>query len=195
VVDAAAAVVDRDGIDGLTMRRVAEELDSSPMALYRHVRDKDELLVALLDRLVERLPRPDLPEDPRDRILVAFGVIHDGLAASPWVVGLLAAGDLMAPSMAWLIEEIHAGLVACGLPAERAVAAYRALWQFTIGELTIRDAGRASSHAPIGRPCRPRREPRWTPRCSPPWPRSPTTGRRRGVGTPTPRTSPRSWMA
>jgi uncharacterized glyoxalase superfamily protein PhnB len=40
-----------------------------------------------------------------------------------------------------LIEEIHAGLVACGLPAERAVAAYRALWQFTIGELTIRDAG------------------------------------------------------
>jgi AcrR family transcriptional regulator len=73
VVDAAAAVVDRDGIDGLTMRRVAEELDSSPMALYRHVRDKDELLVALLDRLVERLPRPDLPEDPRDRILVAFG--------------------------------------------------------------------------------------------------------------------------
>ena len=141
VVDAAAAVVDRDGIDGLTMRRVAEELDSSPMALYRHVRDKDELLVALLDRLVERLPRPDLPEDPRDRILVAFGVIHDGLAASPWVVGLLAAGDLMAPSVAWLIEEIHAGLVACGLPAERAVAAYRALWQFTIGELTIRDAG------------------------------------------------------
>ena len=39
VVDAAEAIVSQEGIDALTMRRLASELGSSPMALYRHVRD------------------------------------------------------------------------------------------------------------------------------------------------------------
>jgi AcrR family transcriptional regulator len=58
VVAAARSIVERDGIETLTMREVARELGSSPMATYRHVRDKDELLVLLLDQLAGELPRP-----------------------------------------------------------------------------------------------------------------------------------------
>jgi hypothetical protein len=47
VVAAAEEVVRREGVDALTMRRVARELGSSTMALYRHVRDRDELLAEL----------------------------------------------------------------------------------------------------------------------------------------------------
>ncbi|WP_433655535.1 hypothetical protein ACQPW1_32210 [Nocardia sp. CA-128927] len=41
------------------MRAVAERLSSSPMAIYRHVRDKDELLLLLLDRVAAALERPE----------------------------------------------------------------------------------------------------------------------------------------
>lgn len=137
VISAAAALVDADGIDALTMRRVADELGASPMALYRHVRDKDELLVLLLDRLVANMRRPPLPSDPRRRVVVLLGWIRDGLAESPWVVGVLASGDLMAPAVLWAVEGIHAALGELGLDPMAAASAYRVLWRYTIGGLTI----------------------------------------------------------
>jgi AcrR family transcriptional regulator len=84
-------------------------------ALYRHVRDRDELLVLLLDRAAGELPRPRLPREPRRRLLVLFKFLYDGLDRSPWVVPVLVKGDLMAPSVLWLTEEIVAAFVAAGM--------------------------------------------------------------------------------
>ncbi len=137
VVAAARAIVERDGIDALTMRHVAEELGSSPMAIYRHVRDKDQLLVLLLDQLAAEVPRPRLPRAPRMRLQRACRTMRDGLAQHPWVVDVLAQGDLIAPAILWLVEEIVAGFVACGLSEAEAADGYRAVWQFTVGELII----------------------------------------------------------
>jgi hypothetical protein len=53
------------------------------------------------------------------------------------VVDVLAAGDLIAPSILWLMEEIVSAFVACGLSHARAAGAYRAVWQFTVGELIV----------------------------------------------------------
>ncbi len=138
IVSAAGDVVARDGIEALTMRRVADELDSSPMSIYRHVRDKDELLVLLLDRLAAELPPPVLPGEPRARLHAACRTMRDGLAEHQWIVDVLAGGDLIAPSILWLMEEILAGFIACGLTPVAATRAYRAVWQFTVGELMIR---------------------------------------------------------
>jgi AcrR family transcriptional regulator len=110
----------------------------NPMAIYRHVRDKDELLVLLLDRLAAELPRPRLSSEPRRRLHQACRAMHDGLAAHEWVVDVLAQGDLIAPSILWLVEEIVAALVACGCSAREAADGYRAIWQFTVGALIIR---------------------------------------------------------
>ncbi len=108
------------------------------MSIYRHVRDKNELLVLLLDRLAAALPRPQLPLEPRARVLAACRTMRDGLAEHSWIVDVLAGGDLIAPSILWLMEEIVAGFVACGLSYAEAADAYRAVWQFTVGELIIR---------------------------------------------------------
>jgi len=140
IVTAAAAVIAREGMARFTIQRLADELHSSPMAIYRHVRDKDHLIVLVLDKLVRDLPQPDMPADPRDRVLLAFHVIRDGLMQHPWVVEILSAGDLMAPAVLWLMEAIVSGFVACGLSLEQAAAAYRMLWRFTVGDLVIRDA-------------------------------------------------------
>ena len=135
---AAREIVEREGIGALSMRRVATELGSSPMAIYRHIRDKDELLVLLLDALAREVPRPELSRDPRTRLAQVSRAMHDGLAEHAWVVEVLAQGDLIAPSILWLVEEIVAGLMTCGLSTTEAADGYRAIWQFTVGELMIR---------------------------------------------------------
>lgn len=54
IVAAADAVVQRDGLDRLTFQAIGEELDAHPTSIYRHFRDKDELLLALIDSLRAR---------------------------------------------------------------------------------------------------------------------------------------------
>ena len=64
IVDAALALLERDGLQGLSMRRLAQELGSGAASLYWHVGDKEELLSLLLDRIVgeAQVPEPD-PEN------------------------------------------------------------------------------------------------------------------------------------
>ncbi|MCA1700931.1 MAG: TetR family transcriptional regulator, partial [Actinobacteria bacterium] len=80
VVEAAEVIVEREGIDALTMRRLGEEMQCSPMALYRHVRDKDDLLVLLLDRRAAELARVPLPDDLGARLMALFRLIFDALS-------------------------------------------------------------------------------------------------------------------
>jgi AcrR family transcriptional regulator len=55
VVDAALQLADADGLDAVTLRRLASKFGVTPMALYRHVRDKDHLLDLMASRLLEEL--------------------------------------------------------------------------------------------------------------------------------------------
>ena len=52
IIDAAIKVVDNEGVDAVTMRRIAEELNTGPASLYAHVEDKDELLGAVYDKVM-----------------------------------------------------------------------------------------------------------------------------------------------
>ena len=64
IVEAALVLLERDGLQGLSMRRLAQELGAGAASLYWHVGDKEELLSLLLDRIVgeAEVPEPD-PEN------------------------------------------------------------------------------------------------------------------------------------
>ncbi|MEW2124894.1 TetR/AcrR family transcriptional regulator [Streptomyces sp. NPDC007259] len=139
IIGTARRIVTEGGVNRLTMRRLAAEVGSTPMALYHHVRDKEELLVLLLDDYASRtLRRPELPDDPRERVMAAATAIHEALAACPWIVEVLTADDLMSTSALWFVEQIVDGLMECGLPLDRAVHGYRSLWYYTAGEIVVR---------------------------------------------------------
>src|SRR5918995_3301572 len=107
VVDAALDLIDRSGLQGLTMRALAHELQADPMAVYRHVRDKDELLGAMCDRLLVALDPIDpyqgwepqlrrLAEQIRERF-AARPALLPALAAAPVTpISLLIAADTLA---------------------------------------------------------------------------------------------------
>ena len=84
VLHAGVAVADRVGIDSLSMRRLADDLGVAPMALYKHVADKEELLDGMLDVVLGEidLPAPvsDWKSAVRKRILSA----RQALLRHPW---------------------------------------------------------------------------------------------------------------
>src|SRR5690606_21008169 len=68
VLAAALAVADERGLDALTMQAVAARLGVTAMALYRHVRDKDDLLDGLVEALLTEFPPPDPGLPWRERL-------------------------------------------------------------------------------------------------------------------------------
>ncbi|MGH8200534.1 MAG: TetR/AcrR family transcriptional regulator [Steroidobacteraceae bacterium] len=78
ILAAAGAVLERDGIEGLTIRKVAQRALLSPMALYRHFADKDALLNALMEEGLaawEKIVRGIRAQDPLEW-LKAVGEAH-----------------------------------------------------------------------------------------------------------------------
>jgi AcrR family transcriptional regulator len=99
VLSAAVELADRDGIDGLTMRTLAQELGVVPMALYKHVASKDEMLAGMLDVVVGEieLPEPGAEWKPaiRERILSA----RRALVRHPWAYGVLESTQVPTPAV------------------------------------------------------------------------------------------------
>src|SRR3954451_21004187 len=104
VLETAIRLLDAEGVQALTMRRLASELSVSAMAPYRHVGSKDELLMVLVDRLAARLEHPPRPRDPKGAMVVLWTTIYDSLAEHPWVAEVLARRRMMAPSVLGAIE-------------------------------------------------------------------------------------------
>lgn len=68
VLEAALALVDRDGLEALSLRRLGAELGVDPMAIYRHVEGKDGLELGLAELLWDEVARPEPGDDPRDAL-------------------------------------------------------------------------------------------------------------------------------
>jgi len=145
IVDAARVVVDGEGIDGLSMRRVAHELGCSPMALYRHVDDRADLLRLLLDHITDGLRRPATSDDPRRTITRVTTKVHDWLAGHPWAIDVLAAHRW---SVAWITDDLTTAFLAAGLSPVAATRACEVVWHQLVGELVARHAHRPAPPAP-----------------------------------------------
>jgi AcrR family transcriptional regulator len=137
IVDAAETLIARHGVKALTLRRVANALGVTPMALYRHVSDKNALLVVVMDALYNRLEKPAPPANPRERLIAFWRFLHDGLATSPWVVHALVESDTVAVSVLPTIDAILEASIACGLTLDSSAVLYRLVWQYTVGELIL----------------------------------------------------------
>jgi AcrR family transcriptional regulator len=142
IVDVARRIIREEGVAALSMRRVAKEVGATPMALYHHVRDKDELLLLTLQGMAAEVPRPELPADPRERILVTAVHMHTLLSGMTWVIDVLSLGDLTDKEALWMPEEIIDSGIACGLSLTEALHAYRTIWYVVHGSLVF---GRAEA--------------------------------------------------
>jgi TetR/AcrR family tetracycline transcriptional repressor len=124
IVGTALAVLDRDGLDALSMRSVAAELDTGAAALYRHVANKDELLDLVFDRVIGELSVPD-PEPERwtEQVKEVARVVRAGILRHRDIVRISMGRYPMGPNGLRFSERLLAIFRAGGLPDRTAIVA------------------------------------------------------------------------
>ncbi|MEU4728320.1 TetR/AcrR family transcriptional regulator [Streptomyces sp. NPDC023588] len=157
ILIAARRLIDRDGWDKLTIRRLAGEIGIGATTLYHHVRDKEDLLLLLIHEHADQIPHPDLPAEPRERIIAAATAIHDSLAAWPWAAEVLTTDGFimrLGDSALWLVEVILAGAIDHGCTPAQSVYVFRSIWYYTVGEILVRahsERAWANDEVPVSR--------------------------------------------
>ncbi len=126
IVRAALGLLDEVGLDELTMRRLAERLGVQAASLYRHVRDKGELLVLLADEISGEIPFVDLAGTWEEQLAAMAQNARRGLLAHRDGARLLAITPPAGPRRLKQIEQL--------------------LWVLRSAGLSNRDAARAAHH-------------------------------------------------
>ncbi|MDN0199986.1 TetR/AcrR family transcriptional regulator C-terminal domain-containing protein [Streptomyces sp. S.PNR 29] len=101
VVQTAIELADRDGLDTLTMRRIAQELGVTPMTLYTYIPGKAELLDVMLDTVYQQMPRTEHPPGTSWRTRVTT-VAHENRALfrrHPWAATLPSTRPALGPGL------------------------------------------------------------------------------------------------
>lgn len=101
VVDAAITLADAEGLDAVSMRRVAQDLGVVPMTLYTYVPDKSALLDLMLDRAYLTMPHADLTGHPWRERLAAIAEDNRALyERHPWAATMPASRPPLGPGLA-----------------------------------------------------------------------------------------------
>ena len=134
VIDAAAGLVAEHGYAGLTMRALAQRCAVPTMTLYRHVRDKEDLLGALADRVLGELQLPEPGTLSWQQELAAvFRSVHDLLLKHPDVAEIAARQPVAGEAAYRGAEIVLNALRRAGIEGEAAASAFAALFAFTLG--------------------------------------------------------------
>ncbi|WP_219417752.1 TetR/AcrR family transcriptional regulator C-terminal domain-containing protein [Pseudonocardia nigra] len=137
IIGAAVAVADADGLAAVSMARVAAQLGNSTMALYRHVKSKDELLLLMADAALE--DPPQIPEGTDWRAALQLWA-HDVLAAvrrHSWYAQIPISGPPVGPkNLAWFDRALGA-LADTGLDEGDKVFVVMGLLTYVQGEARL----------------------------------------------------------
>jgi AcrR family transcriptional regulator len=135
IVAAAVVIADAEGLEGLSMRRVASELGAAPMSLYRHVEDKDDLLLGMMDRVLREARLPEVaPPDWRPSLEVAARTLWTAFRRHPWLASALSLTrpQAFAGGLAYT-EWVLAALANAGVAGAAAFDVHLTLFTFVRG--------------------------------------------------------------
>lgn len=134
IVDAALALMDADGLDAVTMPRLAERLGVGTMSLYRHIEDKDDLVNAVAERVLSAVAVPGgEPDDWEGRVVGYLRALRAQALDHPALSGILAGRGLTVGPVFDQLEQIHGILRAAGFSDLDAVRTCYALLTYVFG--------------------------------------------------------------
>ncbi len=143
IVQAAVKIVGAHGYEEMTIRGLAAELGVAPMSLYRHIRDKDDLLDEVADRLLAPAWRPSAAEDDwRAWLTETAAKLRHFLVSQPAALHVYLSHPVVSPAAVDRMTAMMDVLRQAGAGEETARRAYGALHTYTIGFAAL-EASRA----------------------------------------------------
>ena len=158
ILKKALQLIDEEGLEGLSMRRIAAELNATPMALYNHVPNKDALLSGVVDLLLDEIDLSLLDSsDPPAALKLGYGEFRKAVLHHPNLLPVMCRKSDMSPDSMRPVELALALLRKMGFSEEEAVQAHWALTGITLGHVMwqvmspLFDDGEAADDAIAGK--------------------------------------------
>ena len=117
---AALAVIDRDGLEKLSMRKLAQELDVRAASLYSHYGNKDALLAEISEEVTADIDVSGFDQDWREGLSRWARSYRDALTRHPNLLPVAAAGPGRREEALRRADAVHGGLVGAGWPPKQA---------------------------------------------------------------------------
>ena len=133
IVAAGLRIVDAEGVDALSVRRLASELGVAPMSVYWHVRDKAHLFDLIGEAVLESMAMPPAEGDWRDQVRAIHRAMLAAVLAHPNTADLMIGRARYGPAGITMFEQLLSALLEAGLTPEAAFDAYQSLYVFVLG--------------------------------------------------------------
>ena len=149
IVTAAIRLADAEGLDAVSMARVAEQLGFTTMSLYRHVASKEELLQLMWNASAQGAEDLVLSGDNwRDRLRMWAMVQRETIDRHPWITQMPMAAPPMAPNSLAFVEHGLGAMDETGLPDADKLRVIGLISSYTLSEARMaHDAARAARQA------------------------------------------------
>jgi AcrR family transcriptional regulator len=133
VLEGAVALADKIGIEALTIRRLAEALDSKPMTIYHYVASKEEIVDGMVELIFAEIEQPPTDEDWKTAIRRRCVSARQVLNRHPWAAPLMESRTSPGPANLGHHEAVLACLRRGGLSFQMMAHAYAVLDSFVYG--------------------------------------------------------------
>jgi AcrR family transcriptional regulator len=151
IVAAAIEIADTEGLEAVSIRRLATKLGARPMSLYSHIERKGDLVDLMVDEVMAGaiLPEPPPSGDWRDDLRRIAQRTRESTRAHPWMIAAAFRRPFLGPNALRHIDQSLAAVSPLPLPPERKRAALLAIDTYTLGfvrwELKSTPAGKAAA--------------------------------------------------
>ena len=142
ILQQAIQLADTTGIEGLSMRKLADALGVKAMSLYNHFANKDEIIDGLVECVIAEIDVPQLAaEQWKEALLVRANSAHKALLAHPWATQAIVSRMNVGPNILAYIDKTVGCLIKAGFSIEMADHIWNAMdnhiYGFTLQELNF----------------------------------------------------------
>ena len=127
VLRAAVELADQSGIDAVSMRNLAEKLDVVPMALYKHIANKEDLLGGMVDVVISTYDPPDTGPDWKSAVRTRILSARRALLKHPWARPVIESRRQRTPAVLGYMDSLSGMFMAGGFSADLTHHAMHAL--------------------------------------------------------------------
>jgi AcrR family transcriptional regulator len=135
IVAAAIEIADTEGLEAVSIRRLATKLEARPMSLYSHIERKGDLIDLMVDEVMGGAILPDPPpsDDWRDDLRRIAQATRESTRAHPWMIAAAFRRPFIGPNALRHIDQSLAAVSSLPLAPERKRAALLAIDTYTLG--------------------------------------------------------------
>ncbi len=147
ILRASLEIADERGIDGLTMQAVADRLGVTPMALYRHVTNKADLLDGVVEQLLDEITPAGQSADGDDELLAMGQAVRAVAHRHPTVFPLLLQRPASTPAALRARNRVYEALRAMGIAKKEVARVERLISTMILGFAASEVSGRFDAHS------------------------------------------------